>query len=303
MSRTLAITGGTGFVGRTLLRLAVEQGLQVRALARRLQPPLAGVEWIEGALDRADTLRTLAGGSDAIVHVAGVVNAADRAGFEAGNAGGTLAMVEAARDTGVARFIHVSSLSARQPELSNYGWSKAQAEAVVQASGLNWTIVRPPAIYGPGDRDHLDLFKAAKWGIIPLPPTGRISEIEVSDLARLLLALASAADQSGKLYEADDGKPGGWSHADFARAIGAAVGRKVIALPVPASIVRLGARLDGLIRGRGARLTPDRAAYFCHPDWVIDPVARPDAALWTPQVDTLAGLKATAEAYRKAGWL
>src|SRR3546814_5033592 len=84
-------------------------------------------------------------GADAVMHIAGVVNVPTRAAFEAGNATATAHVVDAARDAGVTRFVHVSSLAAREPALSNYGWSKERAEAVVRDSGLDWTIVRPPA--------------------------------------------------------------------------------------------------------------------------------------------------------------
>jgi uncharacterized protein YbjT (DUF2867 family) len=299
----LAITGGTGFVGSTVIRLAVEAGWQVKALARKAQPDRAGVTWIAGSLDQPAPLASLMEGADAVLHIAGVTNATSKAAFIAGNMEGTAATIAAATLAGVRRFIHVSSLSAREPQLSDYGWSKAEAEKLVRAGGLDWTMVRPPAIYGPGDIDHLDLFKAAKLGIIPLPPRGRISEIEVSDLARLLLALAADQTSIHATYEADDGRAGGWTHEEFARAIGAAIGRSVWPLHLPAAIVKLGAKGDRLLRGAKAKLTPDRAAYFCHPDWVIDPASRPPEGLWVPHVPTPEGLKATAEAYRKAGWL
>lgn len=304
MSRaTIAVTGGTGFVGRTLLRHAVEEGYEVRALARSPQPEQPGVTWIEGTLDRPETLRALATGADAVIHVAGVVNAPDAAGFEAGNVGGTLAMVEAARAAGVERFVHVSSLSAREPQLSAYGASKAKAETVLQASGLDWTIVRPPWIYGPGDADSLDMFRMARNGFVLLPPDGRISVIEVSDLARLLLVLLPSGETRAKLYEVDDGKEGAWSHKSFGKAIGWAVGHNVTAFSVPAPLLRVAAGFDRLFRGKGAKLTPDRVGYFCHPDWTVDPAKRPPPHLWLPQVGTRDGLKATAAAYRAAGWL
>jgi nucleoside-diphosphate-sugar epimerase len=91
------------------------------------------------------------------VHVAGVING-DKAAFTQGNIAGTENMVEAAAQAGVRRFIHISSLAAREPQLSTYGWSKSVSEEPVIAAGLNWTIIRPPAIYGPGDREMLDLF-------------------------------------------------------------------------------------------------------------------------------------------------
>ncbi len=299
----LAVTGGTGFVGSTLIRLALEQGHQVRALTRRPQASTDGVDWTLGALDQPVSLARLVEGCDAVIHVAGVVSAADKAGFTLGNVAGTQAIVDAAHAAKVHRFVHVSSLSAREPQLSLYGGSKAEAEALVAASALDWVMVRPPAIYGPGDKDQLDLFKAARLRIMPLPPEGRMSLLEVSDLARLLLALAAPDAPTRQVFEGDDGVAGGWSHADYAKAIGEALGKRVLPVSVPAFLVRAGARLDGLLRGKGARLTLDRAAYFCHADWVIDPSKRPPAALWTPQIETRAGLRGTAKAYREAGWL
>jgi uncharacterized protein YbjT (DUF2867 family) len=299
----LGITGGTGFVGKTLIREALAQGHRVRALTRSPQPEHAGIEWVTGALDKPDTLSVLARGSDAVIHVAGVVNAPDRAGFEAGNVAGTLAMIEATGDAGVRRFVHVSSLSARKPELSVYGWSKAKGENLVQASGLDWTIVRPPAIFGPEDREMLDLFRMARRGFVLLPPEGQISVIEVSDLARLLLAVLPASEAQAQIFEADDGTTGGWTHSGFGKAIGEAVGNNVTTLSAPAPLLNLAARLDRFFRGSGAKLTADRVRYFCHPDWVIDTERRPPAALWRPAIETREGLKATALAYTEAGWL
>jgi nucleoside-diphosphate-sugar epimerase len=304
MSRgTLAITGATGFVGQTLVRIALEGGWNVRALTRSTKPSTDGLNWINGSLEDPASLAELVRGSDAVIHVAGVVNAADRAGFAKGNIGGTCAVVEAAQSGGVQRFIHVSSLSAREPNLSNYGWSKAEAETVVASSALNWTAVRPPAIYGPGDKDMIDLFKMAQRGFVLLPPAGRLSVVEVSDLARLLLAVVDKPETAGQIYDADDGRTRGWSHIEFGRAIGEAVGRHVSTLSMPRALVSLGAKLDRIFRGNGAKLTADRAAYFCHPDWVIDESRRVPPQIWVPNIETHFGLRATAEAYRAAGWL
>lgn len=298
----IAVTGGTGFVGGTLVRHAAMRGHQVRALTRRPQPAGGKIEWIDGALDRPKSLVRLAVGADAIIHVAGAINAPDRAGFQTDNVVGTLNMVEAAKAAGVSRFIHVSSLAAREPELSDYGWSKARSEQVVAASGLQWTIVRPPAVYGPGDRETLELFKMARRGMILLPPEGRLSVIEVSDLSRLLLTLIGSDEAVGQTYEPDDGYEHGWTHRQFAEAIAVAVGRKrATMVPVPRAVMRLGARADRLFRGKRAKLTLDRANYFGHPDWVAQ--LRPPPELWRPHIETNAGLKATAVAYRAAGWL
>ncbi|NML05505.1 NAD(P)H-binding protein [Sphingomonas sp. G-3-2-10] len=299
---TLAITGGTGFVGSRLIATAIEAGHKVRALTRREQAAREGIEWIAGDLNGTPALARLCEGADAVIHVAGVVNAPDRAGFAAGNIDGTRNMIDAAKGAGVARFVHVSSLAAREPGMSYYGWSKAEGDALVEASGLDWTIVHPPAIYGPGDMEMLELFKLAKRGLALLPPGGRLSVIEVGDLARLLLALA-LTDNVKQHLDADDGAEGGWSHKDFGRAIGTATGKRVAAIALPRMILMAGAHLDRLVRGKGAKLTPDRVAYFCHEDWVIDPARRPSSNLWQPQVVTEEGLAATAAWYRAQGLL
>ncbi|MGE4322045.1 MAG: NAD-dependent epimerase/dehydratase family protein [Sphingobium sp.] len=305
MTGNIAITGATGFVGAETLEQALAAEWQVSALTRRAQPPRAGLTWVPGSLEDDAALDRLVRDADVVLHIAGMVNAPDRAGFEAGNALGTMAVIDAMRRQGVRRLVHVSSLAARQPDLSDYGWSKAMAERHVKASGLDWTIVRPPAIYGPGDREMLDLFRMAKRRVMLLPPAGRLSVIEVSDLARLLLILTGETEASmARTYEVDDGTPNGWDHKDFAQAIAAALGdRPVRALATPRWVLAAGASVDRFFRGKGAKLTPDRVRYFCHPDWVVQKGKQPPGKLWKPQVETFPGLQATVEAYRAKGWL
>ena len=298
---TLAITGATGFVGGALVERALAAGNRVRALTRRTQRPREGVVWIDGALDLAASLATLVEGADAIVHVAGVVNTPTRAGFVAGNVEGTRAMIAAAQDAGVRRFVHVSSLSAREPDLSMYGWSKAEAEMLVQASGLDWSIVRPSGVYGPGDMEMRDLFRAARLGIALLPPRGKVSLIAVDDLARLLLALATNSVPPA-IYEVDDGHV--LTHAAMAQAIARAVGRRrVLALHLPKAALMLGAKVDRAFRKDGAKLTPDRVGYLAHPDWTARPAMRPPPELWTAEIAPEHGLAATARWYRARGLL
>ena len=164
-------------------------------------------------------------------------------------------------------------------------------------------MVRPPAVYGPGDTETLDLFAMAKRGVVLLPPKGRLSVIHVGDLARLLLALADPAAPKQLIFEPDDGKSNGWSHDEFGQALGVAVGRRGVRLSMPSPLVRLGAVLDQVIRRDGAKLTSDRAAYFCHPDWVVDPGKEAPATLWKPKIATPDGLAGTYQWYREKGWL
>src|SRR3954463_9405357 len=301
--RTLAVTGGTGFVGSHLLRLALSQGYDVRALTRGWKPPEDEIAWVDGALDRPETLQKLATGADAVVHIAGLLTARDRGDFEQVNVGGTANMIDAARKAGVKRFIHISSLAAREPELSDYGWSKAKAERLVAASGLNWTIVRPPAVYGPGDRETFELFRMARRGLVALPPKGRFSLLHVEDLCRLILAAVDRPETWLQTYEPDDGRPEGWDHRHFARTLGRLFGKRAATVAMPRMVMRGAARVDRLVRRANAKLTPDRVRYFCHPDWVVAAEARPPENLWAPAIRTPTGLKETALWYQAQGWL
>jgi uncharacterized protein YbjT (DUF2867 family) len=204
----------------------------------------------------------------------------------------------------VQRLIFVSSLSAREPGLSAYGASKARAERLVRASGLDWTIVRPPAVYGPRDKDMFELFRAAKWGVVPTPKEGRASLIHVEDLSRLLLALIPGGEGvSHHSFEPDDGKRGGWTHYELARMIGWAVGRRPKVIGLSKRTMEWAAKADGMLRGGKAKLTLDRVGYMTHPDWVVSLGGRVPAALWRSRIETREGMKATARWYREQGWL
>ena len=302
---TIAVTGATGFVGQALLGRAEQQGIPVKALTRRSQERRAGVEWVRGDLEAKAALRKLVRGSEAVIHVAGVVNAPDAAGFEAGNVTGTLNVIEACLAEGVRRLVHVSSLSAREPDLSVYGASKARAEKLVSASGLDWTLVRPPAIYGPRDTEMFEMFRIARWGLMPMPPSdGRTSVIHVDDLARLLLALVPGGEGvTGQVFAPDDGRKHGWSHYELARAIGWALGRRPWVIHLSRASLERAARVDRMVRGHRAKLTLDRVGYMTHPDWVVTHGARPPRSLWRPEIPTREGLKATAEWYRENRWI
>lgn len=291
----MALTGGTGFVGRRVIAQAVGQDWHIRALTRRAQPAEPNVNWVRGALDKPDSLAELMAGADVVLHVAGVVSAPNLAGFTAGNVTGTQAVLDAAQAAGVRRFVHVSSLSAREPQLSTYGASKRAGEELVATSDRDWTIVRPTGVYGPGDTEMRDMFRMAQMGLALLPPPGKVALVAVDDLARLLLTLAES-DGPRTVLEVDDGRV--MTHAEMARLIGAAVGRRVLAMHLPAGLLRLGARIDGKLRGARAKLTLDRASYLAHPDWTADPARRPPADLWEPRIDTARGLADTAAWYR-----
>lgn len=303
----LALTGATGFVGSAVLDEALGHGHDLSALTRRAQPAREGVEWIEGTLGDQTALRDLCNGADAIIHVAGLTNTPDPAEFERANVAGTANMIAAAKDAGVDRFVFVSSLSAREPDLSAYGASKARAEQLVMESGLTWTIVRPPAVYGPRDTEMFELFRSARLGVVPLPPGGATSIIHAHDLAALLVALGDTHGPKAafrSVFEPDDGREGGWAHKELAQAIGRAVGRKAVFAPhLPRGVLDMAARADRMLRGDAAKLTADRVGYMAHPNWVARSDRRVPGEIWEPRIGGEEGLKATAAWYVREGWL
>lgn len=301
----LAITGATGFVGQAVLDAL--DGSPVKALARREQVSRKGAEWISGSLADGAALDELASGCEAMIHIAGLTNTPNPADFEEANVTGTANVIAACKKAGCKRLIFVSSLSARKPELSEYGASKARAEELVKASKLNWTIVRPPAVYGPRDDDMLDLFRSAKWGMVPLPPGGATSIIYVDDLAKLLITLTipeNAKPSQRKIFEPDDGREGGWAHKELAQGIAEAMGkRNVLAPHLPRSVLSFAASADRLFRGDRAKLTPDRVGYMCHPNWVARSDRKVPSEIWQAEVAGAQGFAKTAEWYRARGWL
>lgn len=311
----LAITGGTGFVGSHVLEAGLAAGHRVRALTRRTQPEVDGVDWVRGTLDDAVALAELCAGVDAVIHIAGLTNTPDPAEFGPANVTGTANVIAAMKAAKAQRLVFVSSLAARKPDLSAYGASKAEAEALVEASGLDWTTVRPPGVYGPRDVDYLEMFRTAKLGFVPLPPGGASSIIHVGDLAELLVMLAAPTASlledtasrraiSKQVFEPDDGREGGWSHKELAQAIGRAVGRRAVFAPhLPAGVLRFAATLDGALRGANARLTVDRVGYMCHPNWVSRFDRKVPPAIWQPGINGEGGFEATARWYRREGWL
>ncbi len=306
MPRTLAITGGTGFVGGHTLAEALSRGHTIRALTRRPQPPREGVEWVEGSLTDIPALARLMQGADAVIHIAGITNANDRAGFETGNVLGTAHVRQAA---GGRPMVHVSSLSAREPQLSLYGTSKLQAEHIARGAAGPLAIVRPPAVYGPGDTEFLALFKAVRAGLVPLPAGARASMIYGPDLAKALVALAEdlhgPASAGGAIFEIDDGS-GGYAQAEIARAIATALGTRMASFPVPGPALSIGAAVDTAISrtlGRLPKLSFDRARYLAHPDWTADSAPLRSLGIWQPHTALAEGMAETARWYREAGWM
>ena len=189
----VAVTGATGFLGRHLVRALAQDGWTPRVLVRRdpIHPLWRDleVEVVVGDLKTPGGLDRLCRGAEVVIHVAGLIKAASLEGFNVVNRDGARAAAAASKAAG-ARFILVSSLAAREPRLSNYAASKRAGEDAAREIRPDALIVRPPAIYGPGDTETLGLFKiAAQSPVLPvLSPDARVAMIHVQDAAAKLAA-------------------------------------------------------------------------------------------------------------------
>jgi nucleoside-diphosphate-sugar epimerase len=307
------LTGATGFLGGHLAQALAAAGWRLRVLARpeRIDEDLARLapEVVAGRLGDAAALERLVEGAQAVIHGAGLIKARRPADFLAVNAAGAEAMARAAaRRAPDATFVLISSLSARSPELSPYAASKAAGEAAARQALRpdRLAIVRPPAVYGPGDLETLALFRAAER-LPVLPRVGaehaRFALIHAADAAAQIAALAERPAPG--LWALADGRPEGygWREVLDAAALAMGVSRPTVRLP-GAVTVALGGANSALARlGAPARiLSLGKARELLHPDWGV----RPDEiAPGAPKArfDIAAGFADVVDWYRARGWL
>ena len=284
--RLAAITGATGFLGRHLVGALAEQGWRVRALVRRdavLAAP-AGVEpeIVIGGLSDDGALDRLCRGAEVVVHVAGLIKAASFAAFAKVNVDGSRRVAEAALRAGVGRFLAVSSLAAREPQLSPYAASKRAGEAAIQAVlGDRVRVLRPPAIYGPGDLETLSVFEAARR--LPLAPVfdprARIAMIHVADAARQIAAAADCGPDKA-VVALSDARAEGYSWREIVGAAAQAVGRSPRLLQLPSAVLTAAGVAGAAQRffGGDSILSPGKARELRHLDWSVRPEERWDSA-------------------------
>lgn len=310
MQRLVAVTGATGFVGGHLVSSLLEAGYRVRVLVRdaaKLRQAHDQLEIIFGDVTDGSALQKFVGDADVVVHCAGAIMARDRDRFFAVNQGGAENVAMAAKVAGVKKFILVSSLAAREPQLSDYAASKRAGEESVGKilSGEQLVIVRPPAVYGPGDKATLALIRALtqKLALLPGRRDQRVSLIYVEDLAKLLVHLAGGHQVFEQPLEVDDGCSSGYSFADLARLAGKAQGCNIRLVLLPRWLVSAAgfvSALTGRIRARAVMLTPQKVRELYHRDWVAKP-SRIDG--WKPAVQFAEGFGQTLNWYQKNQWL
>ena len=324
---TALVTGATGFIGRALaLRLAAS-GTPVLALAR--DPAKAGdlaatpgIEIVRGDLRDGDLLRRLAVRADTVFHLAGLTSACSRAEFVAVNADGTGALaVAAAAAPAPPKIVLVSTLSVAGPRPADrpareedpprptnaYGKSKLLGEEQLRryAGSARWTIVRPPWVYGPGDRATLALFRLAQRGFFPSVRGGclQISLVHVHDLVEAIVLAGAARAADGRVYYAADGEA--HTVARLGQALlGACGGGRTLHVPgVVFRLAGLAGEAASWVTRRAPLLGWDKACEGLEPGWVCDD-ARIRAELgYRSRVGLEAGVLETLVWYRSKGWL
>jgi dihydroflavonol-4-reductase len=319
----VAVTGATGFIGSHIAAALISAGVPTRMLVRdrrRLQVDAGRhVSVVPGDLDDLPALTALLDGVGSVLHLAGRVRAGTVEAFERANHIGTANVVVAARKAAPdARLVYVSSLAAAGPcreswgvapsdephPISAYGRSKLGGENAVQSAAGTWTIVRPPAVYGPRDIDVLQFFRLAARGVVPIPAGRRwLTVVHVADVVRGILRAASGS-VDGRVVHLGEPRPHELS--SLVRELARAGGVHALVVPIPASLVRIAGQVgDGLHRlgRRDLALTSDKARELLARHWT----ARTDESLAALGVEGYvpfaAGARDTWRWYRAHGWV
>jgi nucleoside-diphosphate-sugar epimerase len=326
----ILLTGGSGFLGSYVAEQLAAAGHTVRALVRprsdkRLLERLPRVELAPGTIEDRASLDPAVAGVDAVIHVAGIVKARKPADFFEVNAQGTRNLLDAALSRGgLQRFVYVSSLAAVGPSLdgtpvaddaeprpvTHYGRSKLEAEREVLSAKdrIPVTVVRPPLIYGPRDRETLAFFTSVRNGVLPMTGDGSntLSVVYASDCATAVVQAASdATPRSGRTYFIDDGAVHVWR--DALGQIEQAMGKRAfVRFGMPLGVVKVAAaatQLWGKMSGTAQMLTLDKVNELTQPHWVCSGAGARRELGWTPRVNWAQGVEEAVKWYRAEGWL
>jgi nucleoside-diphosphate-sugar epimerase len=322
----IALTGGTGYTGGRLLERLRGRGDEVSALARpgARRPDAAGVRWVEGDLGSREALARLVEGAAAVVHVAAVYRTAGHpdAYYRDVNVGGTERLLEAAARAGARRFVHTSTVGVhgdvRHPPADEsapfepgdvYQETKAEGETLARRRGpelgLPVVVVRPGAIYGPGETRLLKLFRAIARGRYAVVGSGRphYHPVYIDDLVEgYLLALDHPAAPGEAFIVAG---PRSVSQADLAATIARHTGGRVLPFRVPAAPIQFAGDLVEAIAvplGLEPPLHRRRVDFWTKNRAFSIEKARRRLG-YAPKVDVEEGVARTAAWYRQAGWL
>jgi len=264
-------------------------------------PALSGAEILRGDLADQQSLQRLVTGADAVIHCAGNVRGATQAQFDRVNVDGTRCLLQAIRNTeSIPRLLALSSLAAREPHLSFYAASKRRAEQVLhdEGSGIPWTVLRPPAVYGPGDRELLPLFRLMARGIALTAgsPRARFSMLYVEDLSAAVVAWLRGNIMAERTFSFDDGQPCGYDWHEVSKIVGRLCNRRIRVLQAPSWLLDVPAWVNarlGITFGTSPMFTPQKLRELRHHDWVCDGAEFQRVFGWCPAIQLAKGLRST----------
>lgn len=294
----VALTGATGFIGSHILDHLQRSGVHLRILVRQphkhqfLSP---NIDVIPGNLQDTEALEKLLKGCHALIHCAGRVKANYQHQFYEDNVLTSKLLFKLAKNIpSLKKTILISSLSARQAKLSHYAASKYAAEQCLIDSGIDeWTIIRPPAVYGPRDNELKPLFDWMRRGILWVPGSDkkRFSLLHVQDLCNVVIYSLKSEDSAHQILEPDDGKNNGYSWRDVQSIAEEFFNRKIILIKSPKTVLLTAANINlytSRLLNRSAMLTPGKVQELLHENWVVNPEhIWPN---WTPMIDFKNGL-------------
>jgi len=309
----IALTGATGFVGRYVVEELVRQNIPVRVLVRSQTKAdwLDGVEVCTGSLEEPKALAALVEGAETIIHCAGAIKAKNLNQFNEINVVAMKRLIKACVDANISRFIHISTMAAREPKVSDYAASKREGEHALHrhAGKMKWVILRPPAVYGPRDKATLPLMKMflGRIAFIPGNTKSRISLIFVQDLACAIVVAATSKKFKSKMtHELHDGRHEGYSWKDLALLASESTGRKIWCYFLPKALcelVAIGISTCSRLVGRTPMVTRQKIDEIYHPDWVAKHFMFEEYFKWSAQTGFRDGFSKTVEWYRKEKWI
>jgi len=323
------LTGGNGFIGSRILRQLVAEKIPAVVLLRPtgsrhlIQDCLDGIEVRAGSLDEPSTLTEALKEVTHVIHGAGKTKALRRKEFAQVNVGGTQRLLDAVRASAgsVQRFVQLSSLAACGPgttvdpareddppqPVSAYGHSKLAAERLLwDLDDLPGVVLRPGAVYGPGDVDFLQLFRTVRRGFIPQFGGGLqpLNLVYADDLARLTVRCLTDPRAVGRTFHVAHPQP--TTAGEVGRVVAAALGIKARSVSLPSALltpISWGGELIARFTGRPSILSVDRRQELTAPGWVCDTGRLWRELNWECDTALEEGMRRTAAWYREAGWL
>ena len=297
--KPVLLTGATGFIGRRLQKALLARETDVEAIVRPTSSHknklLPGVKSLQVDLSDSTHLQPAIERASAVIFCAGTVRGRALEDFSAANITGVRSIVDALnRVKSKIPLLLISSLAASRPQISDYSNSKHLGELELkQHAKFPWTIFRPPAVYGPGDREMLPILKLAKKGLVtPTGPVGqRLSLIHVDDAAAAVLAWLDSWEKcQNQTFTLDDGHSGGYSWPEIAEI---SSGGKYWSFNIPRWLLFTAGRLNlsfSQLLGYAPMLTPGKARELTQADWVCNNMALSEASGWVPAIELEAGL-------------